>query len=117
LVTSIVPLHLRREHLLRIEPLGIPPADMLHEPGEAIALFVDRAQQADAGFELNSDNALLIQQVCHRLEGVPLAIELAAAWLDSFSLEELRDELGGLLDLRARHSDMPERHSSVRASC
>ncbi|MCB1186714.1 tetratricopeptide repeat protein [bacterium] len=117
LVTSIVPLHLRREQLLRIEPLGIPPADMLHEPGEAIALFVDRAQQADPDFELDADNALLVQQVCHRLEGVPLAIELAAAWLDSFSLEELRDELGGLLDLQSRHSDMPQRHSSVRASC
>jgi len=86
------------------------------EYSEAAQLFADRAALVNPGFALESASGPLVEQICAKLEGVPLAIELAAAWTDCFTLPELLAELSQQLELTARLSDVPERHRSVRAS-
>ncbi len=84
LVTSRVRLHLRGEKELALAPLPLPAstppaqvADLARIP--AIALFVERAAEAQAGFTLTQENAAAVAAICRRLDGLPLAIELAAA--------------------------------------
>lgn len=119
LVTSRAPLHHMDEERLMAPPLALPdPGD---EPTpdallgfDAIALFVERAQWASRGFALDRENAAPIVEICHRLDGLPLAIELAAAWVrvlpPASLLERLEPRLallhGGPLDHPARHRAM-----------
>ncbi|MDQ3024476.1 MAG: tetratricopeptide repeat protein, partial [bacterium] len=113
-VTSREPLHLQNETIYRLDPL---PVSATHDElySEAARLFVDRAALVNQGFALSADSAPLVQQICERLSGIPLAIELAAAWMDSFTLGELRDELSHQLELESRKSDLPARHQSLKA--
>lgn len=108
IVTSREPLRIRGEQVYKLQPL--PVAD---EHSDAVMLFSDRASLVNSGFALDVP---LVQGICILLSGIPLAIELAAAWMDSYTLPELRDELGKQLELTARMSDTPERHRSLRAS-
>jgi len=84
LVTSRAPLHLRAEHEFEVPPLSLPdletlpPLNRLAEV-EAVALFVQRAQALQSDFALDSKNARAVAEICIRLDGLPLAIELAAA--------------------------------------
>ncbi len=80
LATSREGLHLDGEHLYRLPPL---------EPSDALRLFVQRAQAAAPQFELTDANAPIIEDICRHLDGIPLAIELAAARMSVLSLEEL----------------------------
>jgi predicted ATPase/class 3 adenylate cyclase/tetratricopeptide (TPR) repeat protein len=125
--TSREPLRLSGEQVYALQPLrvgstpvlGGDPLNTRTEAGataDAALLFTDRAALVSPGFELDAANSQLIEQICAKLEGVPLAIELAAAWTDSFTLPELLTELSQQLELTARLSDVPERHRSVRAS-
>ncbi len=84
------PLHMEGETIWRVDPLS---------PRDAEALFVDRARGASKSFAPTPQNAKIVAQLCARLEGVPLALELAAARLESCSLEEL---------LRAHAARKPE---------
>ena len=84
LVTSRTPLHLSGEHVYEVPPLTLP--DPLRLPAlaslsqyEAVALFVERAQAAKSGFTVTNENAPAIAQVCVAVDGLPLAVELAAA--------------------------------------
>ena len=82
LVTSQVPLHLAGERLLRIEALAVPPDGSAAEPARqhgAVALFCERAQAVDRRFALTDANVGAVTEICRRLDGVPLALELAAA--------------------------------------
>ena len=84
LVTSRVPLRLHGEHGYAVGPLAVPDAQHAHDIGAfsrvaAVALFIQRAQEAKLDFALTPDNALTIAEICARLDGLPLAIELAAA--------------------------------------
>jgi non-specific serine/threonine protein kinase len=86
LATSRAPLGLRGEHLLPVPPLALPDAAGPVSPDptalaevEAVALFVRRARAADPGFSLSAANAVAVAEVCRRLDGLPLALELAAA--------------------------------------
>ncbi len=80
-------------------------------------LFVDRARAVRPGFELTDDNAAAVAEICRRLDGLPLAIELAAAHLRLFSPEVLRDRLGNRLGLlRSGPRDLPERQQTLRAT-
>lgn len=117
LVTSRVPLHVRGEQEYRVPPLEPPPAaaelaTLLGSP--AVQLFVARAQAALPEFALAPDNAAAVAAICRRLDGLPLAIELAAARLKLFSPAALLERLesgpgvlaGGARDLPARQRTM-----------
>lgn len=122
LATSREPLRARREHVHRLAPLAcpdagirMPAADALRYP--AVALFVARAEER-AGFSLGSDeDAAEISQICRALDGIPLAIELAATRLDSMRPAELLARLQDRFDL-LRRSDIaaPARQRTLLAT-
>jgi len=112
-VTSREPLRIEGESIYRLEPLGVESGT--GEPSDAVRLFADRAALVKHGYTLTADGAAAIQRLCEHLSGIPLAIELAAAWMDAFTLEELHDELSSRLELEARTSDKPQRHQSLKA--
>jgi non-specific serine/threonine protein kinase len=115
LVTSRELLHLSGEHELPVPPLELPDPT-LGEPlsdlsqNESVSLFIQRARAARPNFELTDENAAVVAKICYELDGLPLAIELAAARLKLFDpamlLELVEDSLnaltGGPLDLPAR---------------
>jgi predicted ATPase len=84
----------------------------------AVRLFVERARQADASFALTEDVQPQVARVCRLVEGMPLGIELAAAWTSMLPCAEIADEIERGLDFLATTArDVPERHRSVRAAC
>jgi predicted ATPase len=123
LVTSREALHVRGEHIFPVDPMRVPAAGgtvataSQVEPFEAVQLFVERARAVDPGFRVTDDNAAVVAEICRRLEGLPLAIELATARLRVFSLETLRDRLGNRLrGLGSGARDLPERQQTLRAT-
>jgi predicted ATPase/class 3 adenylate cyclase len=110
-VTSREPLRRQGEQIYRLEPLPVEAGS------DAVQLFAERAALARHDFVLDATTTPQVTRICQLLDGVPLAIEFAAAWVDSFSLDELAAEMGNQLELTARLSDVEERHRSVRASC
>lgn len=120
IVTSRLALHLRAEHVFDVAPLALP------EPGTApsiehvtrygaLTLFVDRAQMAKAHFTVSSANISAINAVCRRLDGLPLAIELAAARIRVLSPQELLTLLGHRLSILTDGArDLPMRHQTLR---
>ena len=120
LCTSRAALNVAGETLLSVPPLQLPPTEPrpLHELEQvaSVALFVQRAQAAETEFRLTEANAASIVALCHRLDGLPLAIELAAARVKLFGTDELRRRLEGSFDLLRRgRRDSPERHHSLQA--
>ena len=120
LVTSRAVLGLPGEHVVDIRPFPLPP---LRSPEsatgaidlDACRLFVDRAQALDAEFELTSANARTIVSICQRLDGLPLAIELAAAWVSVLSPGALLTQLENRLALSSGGSlATPQRQRSLR---
>ena len=108
LVTSRAQLHVSGEH-----ELPVPPLDL----GSSELLFVERARAAGASFELTSANAAAITEICRRLEGLPLAIELAAARSKLLPPPALLDRLERRLDVLAGGArDLPERQQTIRAT-
>jgi predicted ATPase/class 3 adenylate cyclase len=104
LATSREGLALDGERMLAVPPLAAPDADAnLASVGasDAVQLFVERACGADADFVLSAANCAAVGQVCRRLDGVPLAIELAAARVTSMSPAELASALDRRFDLLA----------------
>ena len=83
------------------EPRGTPPSEDL-ERYESVRLFVERARGRDPAFSLRPENDLAVAEICRRLEGIPLAIELAAARVGTLPLEQIAERLGGSLELLTR---------------
>jgi non-specific serine/threonine protein kinase len=107
LATSRERLGLDGEATYLVEPLALPEsrgsiAAQALRQYDAVRLFVDRAVAAQPAFELTAATAPLVADVCHRVEGIPLAIELAAARLRTMSLENLAARLGERLRLLTR---------------
>ncbi len=107
LATSRSPLRLRGEHLWPLAPLSIPDGDAELDSSAAVQLLVERAAAVRPGFALTSDNAAAVAALCRRLDGLPLALELAAARLRTQSpaqvLAQVRSLHGDTVDLADRH--------------
>ncbi len=107
--------------MIVVPPLSFPGEDVPTRPEaivhfEAVDLFVDRATSAYSGFELTPDNAPAVATLCRELDGVPLAIELAAARVRALSPGEICDNLTRRLQiLNTGYRDAAERHQSLRA--
>lgn len=120
LVTSRAVLRVRGERVYEVPPLALPdananPAALLDSA--AVALFVRRAQEAFPGFALTESNAAAVAAICHRLDRLPLALELAAARLTLLSPAGLRSRLDRALPLLTGGGrDRPERQQTLRAA-
>lgn len=120
LATSREPLRVDGETVRRLAPLDVPDtavqADLDELAGcEAITLYLDRARLATPGFEMNAENAAAITELCRRLDGIPLAIELAAARTGLMSPDQILNRMQdrfGLLTTGSRAG--PERHRSLQ---
>ena len=122
LATSRTVLGLRAEREYPVPPLALPadpatvPLEEL-ESSPAVALFVDRARAVRPGFALTEGNAAAVAEICRRLEGLPLAIELAAARTRLLDPAALLDRLAASLDaLGTGAVDLPERQRTLRAT-
>jgi predicted ATPase len=120
LVTSRAILHLYGEHEFNVPPLTVPDLNHL-PPSESLAkfpavdLFISRAQAVKFDFNLNNENARVVAEICVRLEGIPLALELAAARVKLFAPGALLTELSHRLTLSGQRSaDMQPRHQTLR---
>ncbi len=122
LVTSREALRLRGEHVVEVPPLGVPDAGPDGaakgvEDSEAVALFVQRAGAAVPGFDLSDGDAPRVAAICARLDGIPLALELAAAQLRYMSPAALLARLEGGVGLpEGAPRDLPARQRSLRAA-
>jgi len=122
LVTSRIPLRLYGEHEYSVPPLalpdpGRPPSVQRLIQCEAARLFVERAQAAKADFTVTNDNAPTVAEICHRLDGLPLAIELAAARIKVLSPRKMLERLGSRLKLFTGGArDLPARQRTLRST-
>jgi predicted ATPase/DNA-binding XRE family transcriptional regulator len=124
MVTSRAVLRVRMEHELAVPPLELPSAEQerARDPGvladvAAVRLFLDRAQATAPDFLLTADNADVVVSICRRLDGLPLALELAAPWLKLLMPEDLLGRLDHRLELLVQGPrDLPERQRTMRAT-
>ncbi|MET0782553.1 MAG: DUF4062 domain-containing protein [Microbacterium sp.] len=122
LVTSRARLRVHGEQVFDVEPLALPidprevsPAEIGDAP--AVRLFVDRAHAADSRFALTAENADDVARICRALDGVPLAIELAAACIRLLTPAALLAKLDGVLaTLDTSDRDLPERQRTIRTT-
>ncbi len=118
LVTSRERLNLRGEWVLEVRGMRFA-TDPAVEPIEAYSatqLFLQTASQVDVGFSPSTEDMSHIAHICQMVEGMPLAIELAAAWVKALSCRDIAQEIERGLDVLATAMrDMPERHRSMRA--
>lgn len=121
LVTSRAHLHLRFEHEFTLQPLGVPVdirlrAEELNEY-PAVKLFVERANAAKSNFALTEENSESIAEICRRLDGLPLAIELAAVRVKMLSPQAILTRLTNSLKLLTGGArDLPERQQTMRGA-
>jgi predicted ATPase/DNA-binding CsgD family transcriptional regulator len=121
LVTSREPLHVRAEHVLPVRPLPVPGPDA-NDPlsaasNPAVALFVDRGRACRPTFGLLSDNLRDVAEICTHLDGLPLAIELAAAQLGVLSPHTILERLHARAPfVLSGVADLPARHRTLRAA-
>ncbi len=122
LVTSRSPLHLRGEKLAEVMPLEVPDPQHLPQLEElartgSVALFEERVRDFNSEFLIQPENAAVVAAICARLEGLPLAIELAAARTRILSLPSLLSRLERQLAVLTRgQRDVPAHHRTLRSS-
>ena len=120
LVTSRALLRVRGEHEFPVLPLSVPEGDDGNAPldeSAAVRLFIERAQAANPAFRVTDENLPIIAEICRRLEGLPLAIELASARTRLMSPAALLSRLTNRLQLlTGGATDMPERQRTLRAA-
>jgi predicted ATPase/class 3 adenylate cyclase len=122
LATSRAPLGLYGEHEYAVPPLSVP--DVKHLPDlkslsqyEAVRLFIERAKSVKVDFEVSDENAPAVAEICVRLDGLPLAIELAAARIKMLPPKAMPQRLGNRLKLLTGGArDLPERQRTLRAT-
>ncbi len=121
LITSRTSLHIRNERIYNLNPLAIP--DISHTTAEELKrvssaqLFIERAMAVNSNLPLNTENIKAIIDICQRLDGLPLAIELAAARTRFFQPAALLSRIDKTLDLVNKgHKDLPERQQTLRGA-
>ncbi|HET6921249.1 MAG TPA: AAA family ATPase, partial [Jiangellaceae bacterium] len=121
LATSREPLGLAGEHVWPVRPLDVPD-ESLRDPDqlvrvESVQLLIDRARAVRPGLKVENGNVASVVHICRVLDGIPLAIELAAGRLRSLSFDDLADRLDGQLKVLARHRPTGRdeaRHQTLR---
>ena len=121
LATSRAPLRIARERVYAVQPLPVPELGAATarsiEHVAAARLYVERAQAADPHFEVTDENAPAVARICRALDGLPLALELAAARVRTLGADGTAARLGERLSLLSRGArDLPERQRSLRAT-
>ena len=116
LATSREPLGLAAEHTYRLAPLPLPVPGQDPAQAASVALFVDRARRVRPGAAPGPADLALVTDIVRRLDGVPLAIELAAGRLSTFSLPDLHLRLDRSLDLLGGRPSGEARHRTLRAT-
>src|SRR6266536_2260197 len=121
LCTSRQVLGMVAEHVWDVVPLDVPDPDRPLPPGAearypGLALFLERAVAVRPGFALDADNGPVVAEICHRLDGLPLAIELAAAQLRTLSLSQLAGRLHEHLRLLETRHAVPARHRRLETT-
>ncbi len=119
LATSRESLGLAGEHSWPVPPLDVPSgpdaaADVRHF--EAVELFVARAREADPSFELDDRNKTAVIDICTRLDGLPLALELAAAQLRAMSAMDMADRIDDRMRVLGSSTRRPTRHATLQAA-
>ena len=119
LVTSRERLGLHGETVFALKGFSTSVGESLETAitAPAVRLFVNAAQRASAEFELKAEHLAFISRICQRVEGLPLALELAAAWVDTLSVREIADEIeASYTFLSSGFQDLPERQRSMLAT-
>jgi predicted ATPase/transcriptional regulator with XRE-family HTH domain len=119
LVTSRERLNLLSEWVFEIQGLPVPPNVQVNQfdAYSSVALFLQSAKRVHAGFEIRGDERQWVLKICQIMEGMPLGIELSAAWVGLLSCKEIAQEIQSNFDfLSASLRDLPERHRSLRAT-
>jgi predicted ATPase len=122
LATSREPLRVPGEVVFRVPSLAIPDPERAEEPDalleyEAVRLFVDRAAAVASGFGLDAGTAPAVARICHRLDGLPLALELAAARMDALAPDAVAERLDDRFRLlRAGSRAAPTRQQTLEAA-
>jgi predicted ATPase/class 3 adenylate cyclase len=120
LATSRIPFHISGEQEFQVPPLAVPDPGRVADlevvtRSEAVALFTERAAAIRPGFQITSQNAPAVAEIAARLDGLPLAIELAASRLKVLSPHALLERLGQRLSLLTGGArDLPERQQTLR---
>ncbi len=118
LATSRERVNLREEWVFELHGLPVPGSEQPDclDDYSAVALFLQRTRQVKADFQVLPEQIPALIRICQLVEGTPLAIELAATWVNALSLQEIAQEIATDLDfLTNRIRNVPERHRSLRA--
>lgn len=122
LVTSRTSLHIRNERIYNLNTLALPDENKTIAPDElrnfpATQLFVERALEVNPRMQFSKENTDAILEICQRMDGLPLAIELAAARTRFFQPAALMSRIEKTLDLVSKgHKDLPERQQTLRGA-
>lgn len=119
LATSRERLNIHGEWAYEVHGLSVPPTDFVGRLDDyaSIQLFMKSAQRTKRDFQVTTDEQAGLIQICQLVRGVPLAIEMAAAWVWLLSCQEIAQEIQSNLDfLTTAMRDVPERHRSIRAT-
>jgi predicted ATPase/DNA-binding SARP family transcriptional activator len=120
LITSRQPLNLPGEHELALAPLPVPDSrwtadNLIDNP--TVQLLVDRIQASRPDFHITSANAASVAALCTRLEGIPLAVELASGWARDLTIAQMQERMSQRFHLLvSRQRGVPPRHQSLRAT-
>lgn len=121
LITSRTPLRIRDERIFQVAPLNVPmPGEVVAELADAspcVRLFVERAREVNPSIQFPYESLLAIGDICRKVDGLPLAVELAAARVKLLSPTALLSRMGQSLDILSHGPrDLPERHQTLRAT-